>query len=75
MQIACGNTHSAAVTSEGELYTWGKGNYGRLGHGKVISITCTLYSRLYLDHLHSLIFSMDDWNDLVSGDYHFKLQR
>ena len=34
VQIACGSTHSAAITSEGELYTWGRGNYGRLGHGK-----------------------------------------
>ena len=35
VQIACGSSHSAAVTSEGELYTWGRGNYGRLGHGTV----------------------------------------
>ncbi|XP_042217246.1 E3 ubiquitin-protein ligase HERC2-like isoform X2 [Homarus americanus] len=33
MEIACGGAHSAAITSSGELYTWGKGRYGRLGHG------------------------------------------
>lgn len=32
-EIACGSSHSAAITSGGELYTWGLGEYGRLGHG------------------------------------------
>ena len=31
--ISCGGSYSAAVTASGELYTWGRGNYGRLGHG------------------------------------------
>ncbi|XP_011304625.1 E3 ubiquitin-protein ligase HERC2 [Fopius arisanus] len=31
--IACGSGHSAAISSNGELYTWGLGEYGRLGHG------------------------------------------
>ncbi|RLU17868.1 hypothetical protein DMN91_010107 [Ooceraea biroi] len=31
--IACGSTYSAAISANGELYTWGRGNYGRLGHG------------------------------------------
>ncbi|XP_052077229.1 E3 ubiquitin-protein ligase HERC2-like isoform X2 [Mytilus californianus] len=31
--ISCGSTYSAAITGSGELYTWGRGNYGRLGHG------------------------------------------
>ncbi|XP_064481734.1 E3 ubiquitin-protein ligase HERC2-like isoform X2 [Ornithodoros turicata] len=33
VDIACGGAHSACITAAGELYTWGKGRYGRLGHG------------------------------------------
>ena len=31
--LACGGRHSAALTSDGAVYTWGRGEYGRLGHG------------------------------------------
>ncbi|KAK7862054.1 hypothetical protein R5R35_011478 [Gryllus longicercus] len=31
--IHAGYRHSAAITDEGELYTWGEGDHGRLGHG------------------------------------------
>lgn len=34
--ISCGSSHSAAISAEGELFTWGRGNYGRLGHGEFI---------------------------------------
>ncbi|XP_048243824.1 E3 ubiquitin-protein ligase HERC2-like isoform X1 [Haliotis rufescens] len=33
IDISAGGAHSACITSNGELYTWGKGRYGRLGHG------------------------------------------
>jgi len=31
--VAAGGAHSACITASGELFTWGKGRYGRLGHG------------------------------------------
>uniref|UniRef100_A0A7N0SWZ1 FYVE-type domain-containing protein n=1 Tax=Kalanchoe fedtschenkoi TaxID=63787 RepID=A0A7N0SWZ1_KALFE len=32
-EIACGAYHVAVLTSRAEVYTWGKGANGRLGHG------------------------------------------
>ncbi|KAK9675850.1 hypothetical protein RND81_11G035900 [Saponaria officinalis] len=31
--IACGSHHVVALTSKGEVFTWGKGTNGQLGHG------------------------------------------
>ncbi|XP_047141184.2 probable E3 ubiquitin-protein ligase HERC1 isoform X1 [Hydra vulgaris] len=31
--ISAGSRHSAAITKDGDLYTWGEGEHGRLGHG------------------------------------------
>ena len=33
VQVAAGNMHSMAKTASGELYSWGKGTDGQLGHG------------------------------------------
>lgn len=32
-QITCGWSHSVALTSNGQVYTWGNGDHGKLGHG------------------------------------------
>lgn len=34
-EISCGSHHVSALTSRSELYTWGKGENGRLGHGDI----------------------------------------
>lgn len=31
--VAVAETHTAALTREGELYTWGRDRFGQLGHG------------------------------------------
>jgi hypothetical protein len=33
VQVAAGGNHSMAKTVSGELYSWGMGGYGQLGHG------------------------------------------
>ncbi|NWT74085.1 RCCD1 protein, partial [Prunella himalayana] len=35
--VSCGSRHTAVVTRGGELYTWGWGKYGQLGHGTNVS--------------------------------------
>jgi alpha-tubulin suppressor-like RCC1 family protein len=33
VQVAAGSMHTMALTASGELYAWGKGDHGQLGHG------------------------------------------
>jgi hypothetical protein len=34
--VAAGFNYSAAISESGHLYTWGSGDFGRLGHGDII---------------------------------------
>jgi len=52
-QIACGSGHTVVLSTEGEVFTWGRGDDGRLGHGDngwkyVPRITRSLAGRKYL---------------------------
>ena len=33
MSVAAGSSHSLALTAEGALFSFGRGDYGQLGHG------------------------------------------
>ena len=34
MQICCGKFHSICLTTDKNIFTWGQGSHGRLGHGE-----------------------------------------
>lgn len=36
-QICCGGQHAAVLSAEGKVFTWGRGGFGRLGHGSTDS--------------------------------------
>ncbi|CAN8258383.1 unnamed protein product [Cochlearia groenlandica] len=54
-EIACGDHHVAVLTSRSEVFTWGKGANGRLGHGDTEDRrTPTLVEALRDRHVKSL---------------------
>jgi alpha-tubulin suppressor-like RCC1 family protein len=32
VRLACGHNHTIAIDDKGHAFTWGNGNYGKLGH-------------------------------------------
>ncbi|XP_068655233.1 ultraviolet-B receptor UVR8 [Aristolochia californica] len=54
VQISCGEYHSAAISENGEVYTWGLGSMGQLGHTSLQSGDKELIPRrvVALDGMH-----------------------
>ena len=40
VSISCGDVHSMALTADGNVWTWGKANNGRLGQGEDQKDSC-----------------------------------
>uniref|UniRef100_A0A3Q1F320 Probable E3 ubiquitin-protein ligase HERC6 n=1 Tax=Acanthochromis polyacanthus TaxID=80966 RepID=A0A3Q1F320_9TELE len=41
VQVACGNSHSLALTKGGDVFSWGLNSHGQLGHGKAVTLQST----------------------------------
>ncbi|KAF4081275.1 hypothetical protein AMELA_G00159600 [Ameiurus melas] len=67
-KVCCGSRHTAAITSTGDLYTWGWGLYGQLGHGS----RCSSDEPKIVEFFSGGRMSVEDvicglWNTFVSA--------
>ncbi|XP_035868240.1 RCC1 domain-containing protein 1 isoform X2 [Phyllostomus discolor] len=66
VKASCGSRHTAVVTRAGELYTWGWGKYGQLGHGDTTSRDWPCRVEYFVDkQLQAVAVSCGPWNTYV----------
>ncbi|KAM5291210.1 RCC1 domain-containing protein 1 isoform 2-T2 [Glossophaga mutica] len=66
VKASCGSRHTAVVTRAGELYTWGWGKYGQLGHGDTTSWDRPCRVEYFVDQqLQAVAVSCGPWNTYV----------
>jgi alpha-tubulin suppressor-like RCC1 family protein len=65
--IACGDLHTLALSSNGIVYSWGNNNFGQLGIGSRVSVLFPtkiihgniIASKIYCGATHSIIIGID----------------
>ncbi|ELK18281.1 RCC1 domain-containing protein 1 [Pteropus alecto] len=66
VKASCGSRHTAVVTRTGELYTWGWGKYGQLGHKDTTSWDRPCRVEYFVDkQLQVMAVSCGPWNTYV----------
>ncbi len=53
--ICCGENHTMAVTENGEVFSWGAGQFGQLGHGDLLRQTVPMKVQIHGDDSVKLI--------------------
>lgn len=62
VQVACGSTHAVALTSQGKLLVWGRGQYGQLGLGSAVTEQAVPREVTEMDGVHIA--------SIAAGGYH-----
>ncbi|KAL2791035.1 RCC1 domain-containing protein 1 [Daubentonia madagascariensis] len=66
VKASCGSRHTAVVTRTGELYTWGWGKYGQLGHKDTTSLDRPCRVEYFVDkQLQVKAVTCGPWNTYV----------
>ncbi|KAL6527833.1 hypothetical protein OROMI_029644 [Orobanche minor] len=63
--VTCGEYHSCAVTLSGDLYTWGDGHFGILGHGNEVRHWVPKRVTGPLEGIHVSSISCGPWHTAV----------
>ncbi|PIN17408.1 putative protein, contains RCC1 domain [Handroanthus impetiginosus] len=63
--VACGEYHSCDVTLSGDMYTWGDGHFGLLGHGNEVSHWVPKRVNGPLEGIHVSSISCGPWHTAV----------
>lgn len=61
IKIGCGDFHSVALEDNGNLYSWGKGDEGECGHGKMED--CETPMKIKFFNTKTVV-------DVVTGNHH-----
>ncbi|XP_075325672.1 RCC1 domain-containing protein 1 isoform X1 [Odontesthes bonariensis] len=65
--VGCGSRHTAAVTTTGDLYTWGWGEYGQLGHQTLNSLDEPQRVEFFrVEQLHVVGVECGHWNTFAA---------
>ncbi|CAI9781301.1 unnamed protein product [Fraxinus pennsylvanica] len=63
--VACGEYHTCAVTLSGDLYSWGNGHFGLLGHGNEVGHWVPKRVNGPLEGMHVSSISCGPWHTAV----------
>ncbi|CAO2171662.1 unnamed protein product [Urochloa humidicola] len=58
--VAGGGAHAIALTSDGEVFTWGRGTHGQLGHGNLDNIPHPKFVKFLENHIVTCVSA--GWN-------------